>query len=179
MTTPSKASAKAQSQIGLALVSELMQRDVATLSADATAEEAISTFEEYHISGAPVVDGGGTLIGVLSASDIARREHVSNDRIQTERSEYYLQVARDESRDDAVFDEAPFPQSDYSPEAMAGARVRDWMNPSVVSVEPSASVRDACRIMAGESIHRVLVVEEGKLVGILSSFDVVRAVANS
>ena len=164
-------------QFGLAPVSDYMQTDVATLRADATAEEAIALFEDYHISGAPVLNSSDELVGVLTASDIARTDHVAGDLIQTERSEYYLQDTVDDSLDDAAFDRAPFPQDEYSPETLDRPRVKDWMNPNVVAVAPTTTVREACQRMVQESIHRVLVVDGGNLVGIFSSFDVVKAVA--
>ena len=154
---------------------DLMVSDVQTLSADALIEEAIETFEEYHISGAPVVDSAGRLMGVLTASDIARREHVSEGRLQPASSEYYLMNPLDEERGEGFWDdEEYFSQADYSPEILGQARVRDWMNPNIVSVTPETEVKDICEIMVRETIHRVLVVEGGTVKGIISSFDLVR-----
>lgn len=160
-------------------VSAWMQRDVATLSADATAAEAIALFEEAHISGAPVIDATGKPVGVLSSSDVARTEHLAESRIQTENREVFLPESPEEEVGDEAFDDPPFPQSDYSPLSRGGSHVRDWMTPTVVSVSPGATLQEACMQMAKESIHRLLVVEEGRLVGILTSFDVVRAMAGA
>ena len=56
-------------------------------------------------------------------------------------------------------------------------RVGDWMSPRVISVDPEATLFDVCRRMVDERIHRVLVTEESSLLGIITSMDVVRAVA--
>lgn len=161
------------------LAGDVMQKEVVTLSADATAKEAIELFEEYHISGAPVIDASGALVGVLSASDVARGEHLADDRIATERYEYFMQDPLDEEIDDFPFESETFPQEDYSPEAMRGETVRDWMSPHVVSVAPDADMGTVCETMVRESIHRVLVVENDRLRGILSTFDIVRFLANA
>ena len=63
---------------------DLMQTDVTTLSAEDTITEAIRVFEEERIHGAPVVDGQGRLVGVLSASDIVKVSHVEGGRIDAE-----------------------------------------------------------------------------------------------
>lgn len=157
---------------------DLMVTDVQTLEADASVEEAIEIFEEYHISGAPVVDSAGRLLGVLTASDIARREHVKEGRLQAGNQEYYLANPLDEERDEGFWDEEDyFSQSDYGGETLGTARVRDWMNPNIVGVTPETGLKEVCEIMVAETIHRVLVVEKGVVKGIVSSFDLVRFLA--
>lgn len=56
--------------------------------------------------------------------------------------------------------------------------VGEVMSRRVFAVDPEESVRAAARLMAALQIHRVLVLEQGKLVGLLSSMDLVRAVAD-
>lgn len=159
-------------------VRELMQTDVITIEASASLEEAVRTLEENRISGAPVVEGDGELVGVLSLHDLASSEHVSEGRLDDERREYYLtnplgEAMGEESPDDDEF----FSKEDYSPEVLGRDTVRDWMSADILSVSPGASLREACELMAGESVHRVLVVEKGKLHGIVTSMDVVRFLA--
>jgi len=159
--------------------SDIMQKDVLSLRADATVDEAIGLLEEYHVSGAPVLDGGGQLIGVLSATDIARREHVAEGRIGS-RSEYFMANPLEEEAESWSWEEdEQFLHEDYNPETLGQARVRDWMNPSIVSVQEEASLTEVCRLMVQENIHRVLVVEDGTLKGIISTFDVVRYLATA
>jgi len=56
--------------------------------------------------------------------------------------------------------------------------VGEVMSRRVVAIDPEESVQAAARLMAALQIHRVLVLEQGKLVGLLSSMDLVRAVAD-
>jgi CBS domain-containing protein len=153
---------------------DLMQTEVVQLSPEAPVEEAVRTLEEYNVRGAPVVDDAGKLVGMLSLHDIASSEHLREGRLSTRRGERRLaeplEVADDE-------DEWIEPSEDYSPETLGRETVADWMRPGVISVAPEASLKEICRVMEKESIHRVLVTERGRLKGIVSTIDVVRFLA--
>jgi len=159
-------------------VREVMRRRVTQLSPDDTIESALRLFEESSISGAPVVDLSERLVGVLSLSDVARSEHLDGDRVATQRGDYAMSEPVGEELLDELDPEEVFTlKEDYSPEILGRERVADWMTTDVVTIAPGASVAEACRRMIERQIHRVFVVEGGRLVGLLSSFDVVRAVA--
>lgn len=57
------------------------------------------------------------------------------------------------------------------------ATARDLMTPNAVTVDPEVSLREAARLMLYADVHRLYVVEAGRLVGVISTTDVVRAVA--
>ncbi len=157
--------------------SDLMQSNVAFLHTEDSIEEAISTFEDNHISGAPVVDRSGRLVGFLSSRDIARREHVRDGRLDADR-DFAMANSEEESEawSESVEDEI-FSKEDYSPGVLGRQSVGDWMNNDIISVGPDASVKEVCERMSKEAIHRVLVVEGDKVQGIVSTFDVVRMLA--
>ncbi|MBI5364267.1 MAG: CBS domain-containing protein [Planctomycetes bacterium] len=150
---------------------DIMRTDVATLRPEDTLESAIELFEELHISGAPVVDGSGELIGVLSASDIARfaREKGTARGGASEKLE--------QLDDELTEDEGRFEVNDYSEELLGRERVCDWMTAKVISARPDATLRDLCRVMSRESVHRVVIASGKQLAGLVTSFDVVRCVA--
>lgn len=152
--------------------SDLMQGGLITLSADAPLGDAIRTFEENKISGAPVTDRAGKLVGVLSISDVARMDHVRGGRIETERADYYLANPLDDDSD-RDFSE----MDDYSPVSGGTETVREWMNPVIISIAREASLKEVCEVMARESVHRVLVAEDDIAFGIISTLDVVRFLA--
>jgi len=151
-----------------------MRCEVITLLSTAKIIEAVETFEEYKIGGAPVVDGAGNLIGVLTASDLARKEHLVEGRLATARSEYYLA----DPLDDEEFSGEDY-ATDYNPDTLGPETVQDWMTPTLITVGSEATLKEVCKLMVAESIHRLLVVDEGKLVGIVTTFDVVRHVAST
>lgn len=159
---------------------DLMQTDLITLQAGDPIRDAIRVFEDEGIHGAPVLDAGGRLVGVLSAFDVAKTSHMDGGRLEDERHEYYLANPLDEGLGDAPWeDEQFYSKEDYSSEVLGGATVADWMNPRAVTVDADAELPVLCKTMTDERIHRVLVVEEGELKGIISSFDIVRYLARA
>jgi CBS domain-containing protein len=155
---------------------DLMRGEVATLSADDSIETALALFEESRISGAPVVESG-RLVGMLTLADVSRTEHLRQGRIETEREYELAEVSGEELTDELDPDEVFYLKEDYSPEVLGRERVGDWMTSGVVSVPADATLQEVCRVMVERQIHRVCVSEGEKLVGLITSFDVVRYVA--
>ncbi|HTF88172.1 MAG TPA: CBS domain-containing protein [Planctomycetota bacterium] len=157
---------------------DIMQTRVVTLSPSAPIQSAIETLEELHISGAPVVDSAGNIVGMLSARDIVKSEHMQNDVIQAGKGEYRL-IAEDEDEEQPqAFDEVLFSFNDFSPQTIGSTTVSEWMSKGIVSVGPDCSLRTVCKLMVKEHIHRVAVVEHRKLVGIITTLDIVRCIAD-
>jgi CBS domain-containing protein len=154
---------------------DLMQADLITLPADAPVVEAIKTFEEYHISGVPVVDQLGNVIGVFSVHDVARMERDSTERDESGRGSFYVTNPLDEPFEDEDWYDA----GDFSVEVIGPTAIKDWMTPKVLAVAPETPMAAVCAKMVAESVHRVLVMKDKRLVGLISSFDVVRFVAKA
>jgi CBS domain-containing protein len=153
---------------------DLMRTKVETLSPEDTVETALARFEEIGIGGAPVM-ADGRLVGMLTLTDVARTEHLENGQPAT-RSEYAW--GDPEELEDADPEEV-FYRDNYSPEVLGRALVGDWMSRGVVSVPPEASLQRVCQVMVREQIHRVCVTSGDRLVGLITSFDVVRHLAGS
>lgn len=154
---------------------DLMSREVTTVAPDDTIEAALALLEESGFSGAPVVRHG-KLVGVLSLSDVSRTGHLEGDQVRTRR-DFALSDALGEEGEDDDPEEVFFAKRDYSSALLGDRLVQEWMSPEVVSVPPRATLQELCRAMAERHIHRVFVTEGGKLLGVVSSFDVVRHVA--
>lgn len=151
---------------------DLMKKHVVRLDADATVEEAASSLEDAGIGGAPVVDATGKLIGVVSLRDLAPRAREQGRSMEGKGwDEDDLETGEAIEEDISMAD-------DYSPENAASDRVRDFMTPGVVTVPPSMLVRDVAARLVKEKIHRVFVVDHHKLVGVISTFDLARAIAD-
>ena len=154
---------------------DLMRSDVACLSPSDSIRDAVRFLERFRIDGAPVVNPAGKLVGMLSLRDIARAELVGEDWIDgclpAEPAEALtLEVDFDEN----------YPiLEDYDIRALGQATVGDWMSTRFVSVGPKTSLRLLCQVMAHDALHRLFVVEDGRLVGVVSSLDVVRLLAES
>jgi CBS domain-containing protein len=139
-----------------------MQREVVTLRAETSARDAERTFAEHRISGAPVIDDAGRVLGVLSQSDLARLEARRPSAAST--GAFFSDV--DEYRELAAL-----------PAAQSLVRVDTLMRRDVLSVEPDATLQEAARRMREHHVHRLLVVEGGELRGVVSAFDLLVAVA--
>ena len=113
------------------------------------------------ISGAPVVRSDGSPCGVVSVSDLADPERDSRHRVGYD--VYYEFTGRR-----AVEAGADLP--DDNP-----GRVEDVMSHEVIAVLADDRVEDAATLMLEKSVHRVLVCDAGKLVGVVSSHDLLRA----
>jgi CBS domain-containing protein len=144
-------------------VRSAMRSIVSALSPQTSIAAAARLFSEQRISGAPVLDEEGRLVGVVSQRDLLRG---SKDAPPPQGSaDYYL-----------LFDGVGQPHAEVrGAEEDGRGRVGDVMTRHIVAVAPDTSLRDAVRRMLEERIHRVLVVEDGHLLGIVSTVDVLRA----
>jgi CBS domain-containing protein len=143
-----------------------MQAEVVTIGPDATVRELADLLATRKISGVPVVDGEGTVVGVVTEGDIVLQDaglHFPH-YIQFLDSTIYLEsVSKFEERFRRTF----------------GTKVADIMSAEVVTVAPDASVYDVATMMADRDVNRVPVLELGRLVGIITRADVVKAIASA
>jgi CIC family chloride channel protein len=127
-------------------VAELMQRHVKTVGSDASVAEAIVSLADAHISGMPVVDGTGKVVGVLSTTDVLAAEA----------------EAEDPAARQTLFE---------------NTAVREIMTPRPFTIAPGEDIREASRQMLYADVHRLFVAEGDQVIGIISTTDIVRAVA--
>lgn len=181
-------------------IRDIMTRDVVTLSPEASLREAAELFASRHLSGAPVV-AGEKVVGVLSTSDILDFE-ASTPAVPSERTDQAewgasLEEAPQSEPDSEPEDE---PSASYfselwsdvgadaterfttvaSPEwdRLAEHTVDEAMSRNVRSLGPNVDTIAAADLMTRMKIHRVLVLEEGKLLGIVTAMDIARAAAD-
>lgn len=160
------------------LARDLMRKQVVTLRPDAPLREAIAALEEHEITGAPVVDASGRPVGFLSTSDIARSEHLEGDHLGTVRRDLDLaDLPSDESEEGMLDEESLLARESYSPVLLGSGSVQDWMSEEVTAVAPDDDLRTLCRAMSENGIHRVLVLENERIAGIITTMDVVRYLA--
>ncbi|MEM8998566.1 MAG: CBS domain-containing protein, partial [Acidobacteriota bacterium] len=133
---------------------DLMNPEVLTVRDDWDVSRLAGFFGEHRITGAPVEDADGFVVGVVSVVDIVR------DLGLPEGSGSYLHVP------DRLVDDLP--EVRLVDDAQ---QVRDIMTPDAISVDPDTKVSDIASTMLRHHLHRLLVVEGGSLVGIISTSD--------
>jgi CBS domain-containing protein len=137
-------------------ISELMQREVVTVTPSATLKEAATLLTQHRISGLPVVEADGRLVGVVSEADILRKE----DGLPLELSGFFGRLLEDAYGDQERYD---------------ARTVEQAMTPTPITISPSADVVEAARLMTTHHVNRLPVVDRDRLVGIVSRADLVRA----
>ena len=149
-------------------VKDLMNPDIMTVADDMTTDELARYLIEREISGAPVVVSQGHLIGVVSMTDIGRNMAEPSDVESSRSSGFYRDVAADLTLEDLG--------QRYVEER--AVTVRDVMTPVVHQVAATASVAEAARIMIEHHIHRLVVTQRKEPVGMITSMDLLRVVAD-
>ena len=170
---------------------DLMQRDVVAMSPDVTLRELVEVFAEREVSGAPVVTGN-KVVGVISMTDIFDfREDTSSVSLGPDGP---LDEPRGSPRKRSGTPASDFFSESWDPteigtvEWMRTTRDRDWdlldeytvadaMTRNVLSQPSGTTLRKAAQYMLDADIHRVLVIDDGELQGIVTTTDIVRAVA--
>jgi predicted transcriptional regulator len=131
---------------------DLMNPEILTVDADMTVRELAAFLVENEISGAPVQDDEGRIVGVVSLVDVAAAHSESEDG-DAESSPF---GARSEPNGDGGRD---------------NLMVADVMTPMVYSVTEDATVSEVASAMLKGHLHRVLVTREDRAVGIISTSD--------
>jgi CBS domain-containing protein len=142
---------------------DVMTTDVITVDPDMTVQALARLLAERGISGAPVVDSNGRLVGIISEGDLLHRAEIGTARRhRNRRRSWWLDhFASDLARD--------YIKSH-------GRTVKDIMTRDVVTVTDDTDLGEVAALLEAKRIKRVPVMREGKLMGIISRANIVRAV---
>lgn len=156
------------------LARDIMHRDLITAHPEQSLSELRHLLIESHISGAPVIDQHGRLAGIVSRSDLVRVEELAEalDE-QVSGSEIWLD-------DQADGFKHPQPQGfNGFLKRLREFRVKDAMRGQVLTCSPETPVTELAAEMVRHHVHRIIVVEEDRPVGIVSSLDMTALIAQS
>jgi CBS domain-containing protein len=146
---------------------DVMTTEVITVRPETTVPELAKILAEKSISGAPVVDADNRLIGVVSEGDLLHRAETGTERrVQRRRSWWLDSVAAEEEL-----------ARDYV--KAHGRTVADIMTHGVISVDETTDLGEIAMLLETKRIKRVPVVSNGRLVGIVSRANLVRALATT
>ena len=147
---------------------DIMETHVVTVAPDTPLTSVYRLFGSEDISGAPVVEQTGEVVGVLSWRDLLRAAN-EDERSAVDSSRYYRGAGSEDEREWLA---------DLEPvvDRLGDQTVADVMTREVITVSVDAPVKEMAERMVDNRIHRVLVVDDGspaQLMGIVSVFDLV------
>ena len=146
-------------------VADVMSRDPIVVRPQTELKEAIQTLAERRISGLPVVDEGGKLVGIVSETDFMWQETGVTPPA-------YIMFL-----DSVIFLKNPA-QYERDLHKALGQTVGEVMSTDPVTVSPDKPIKEAAQLMHDRSVHRLPVVNTtGQVIGILTRGDIVRAMA--
>jgi len=152
----------------MAQAHELMNDQVVAVDPAASLLDVHQLLVEEGISGAPVVNEVGELVGVITSTDLLRAVGEAHASAGTDTS-YFRDLL-------------PFSSPDWvsGPEdfqdRLAEIQVGDVMTRGVVSVAPAVSAAEVARTLMKHHIHRLFVVQDGTLLGVVSAYDLLRLI---
>ena len=142
----------------------IMTSEVITVKENATVRELAALLLTNNISGAPVVDDAGKVIGVVTESDLI----FQNKKVHLPTAFAIL--------DAFVFLERP-EKMQMELKKIAGSKVGDICSRKLISVGPETELEELATLMAEKKIHTLPVMSEGRLVGVIGKSDIIRTIA--
>ena len=141
---------------------QIMTRSVISVTPDTTIVEAANIMLQRHVSGLPVVDETGGLVGIVSEGDFIRRSEIGTQRKRGRWLKFILGPGK--SAGDFIHEH--------------GRKVSDVMTTSPVTITEDTALAEIADIMEQNNIKRLPVVRGDKIVGIVSRANLLQAVAS-
>lgn len=152
----------------LVTAKDLMRTDVVVVSYAAPLSDVEQKLSDNRISGAPVVDEAGHIIGIISLKDLVDR-YANDPESRPRRGGGFFHLSSAEL-DDGDWNSFEVP-------AEAEDTAQDVMTAEIYSVDVGAGLRDIARTMHEHRIHRVLVKENERYVGLISTLEILAALS--
>ncbi|MFU0504700.1 CBS domain-containing protein [Pseudaminobacter sp. NGMCC 1.201702] len=140
---------------------DIMTVGAVTVRPDATIEHAARMMIEHGISGLPVVDGAGKLVGIVTEGDLLHRPEIGTERRRPRWLEMWTateELAQDYAR-------------------QHGRKIEDVMTNDVASIGPDAELDEVADLLERRRIKRLPVVRDGTVVGLISRANLVLALS--
>lgn len=141
---------------------QIMTRNLVTVSPDTSIADAANRMLDNHISGLPVIDAEGKLVGIVSEGDFLRRSEISTQRQRPRWLKFFLSPGR--AAEDFIRER--------------GRKVEDVMTAAPITATEETPLDQLVTLMEKNGVKRLPVLRDGKLVGIVTRSNLVRAVAD-
>jgi CBS domain-containing protein len=147
-------------------VREIMDSDPATVGPDTSVEDVVALLRQHELPGVPVVDGDERLLGIVTEADLVLPDDQGDLHIP-----HYINLFGG-----TVFLE-PLGRFEKRLRKAFASNATDMMTRDPDSVAPDTSIREAARLIHESGHNRLPVVENGRLVGVVTRVDVLGALA--
>jgi CBS domain-containing protein len=141
---------------------QIMTRPVITVTPETTIVEAANTMLQRHVSGLPVVDAAGTLVGIISEGDFIRRSEIGTERKRGRFMKFILGSGKE--------------ATDFVHEH--GRKIAEIMTPDPLTIDEDTDLEKIVELMEKNGVKRLPVMRGAKLVGIVSRSNLLQAVAS-
>jgi len=141
---------------------QIMTRPVITVAPETTIVEAANTMLQKHVSGLPVVNAAGKLVGIISEGDFIRRSEIGTQRRRGRFLRFILGSGKE--------------ASDFVHEN--GRKVAEIMTPEPLAITEDTALEEIVELMEKNKVKRLPVIRDNKVVGIVSRANLLQAVAS-
>jgi len=142
---------------------DIMTKEVISVKPETTIEELARLLMKQQISGAPVVDDKGKIVGIVTENDLISKNSRLHIPTILRLFDAYIPLGTSKMESDI--------------RKMAASTVEDICTKEIITVDEEASVEYIATIMTEKRIHILPVVREGKLVGIIGKKDMIKGIA--
>ncbi|WP_018403133.1 CBS domain-containing protein [Marinobacter gelidimuriae] len=149
------------------LAREIMTPSIKAVPQSWTMDRLARFLTDNEIAGSPVTDDSGDIIGIVTLKDI------TEFRWNASRPETEAQLTEDEAREARRLRMVIYKGMGKLP-----VEVRDIMTPILLSVDEDTPVRDIAKTMMAEHLHRIFVILDGKITGIITTYDLLKIIAD-
>lgn len=143
---------------------DVMIRDVVFVSAKSDLRELERVFLEKRISGAPVVDDRGALVGVVSQTDLVNFHFREQDDLVWESGFY----------DRPHLEGKALPKGFSVVDTSRVPMVEEVMTPLVITADEKTPIVEIADILVNQRVHRIIVTRDRRVVGIISALDLLQ-----
>lgn len=141
---------------------QIMTRSVITVTPDATVLEAANLMLRYHVSGLPVVDTAGKLVGIVSEGDFVRRSEIGTQKKRGRWLRFLLGSGR--AATEYVYEH--------------GRKISEIMTIDPITITEDTPLEEIASSMESNGVKRLPVMRDGKVVGVVSRANLLQAVAS-
>ncbi len=158
-----------QEQVREITVSDVMRSEVLAAEAAWSLDKLAEFLIDNSISGAPVTDSEGELVGVVSMTDIVRQNRTTgaNSGPESTHDVYLYELERHMSQEEIKV---------FHTQYESPVQVVDIMTPMIFRVDEDTRIQEVADTMLRGNIHRVFVTRGNKLIGIVTTLDMLQVI---